>query len=192
MVSLSLTVLVAVASAVPNGRSSGPSSAPELAKRQMGNYRVTGVQVAPYANVSLPSRLEIRELQKNADQWNLYLLGLERFQSTEQDEMLSWYQIAGASRPSPSATFSAEDCHADASDALQVSTVAPLSTGTAPRPSRAKRTAAIALIGRLSFRPGIAHISPSTRYRALLHSPLCAFARLRLGAPADFVAARPM
>lgn len=40
-------------------------------------------------------RLEIRELEKNADQWNIYLLGLRRFQNADQRDKLSYYQIAG-------------------------------------------------------------------------------------------------
>ncbi|KAF2259452.1 Di-copper centre-containing protein, partial [Lojkania enalia] len=40
-------------------------------------------------------RLEIRELEKNKDQWNIYLLGMRKFQSMDQKNKLSWYQIAG-------------------------------------------------------------------------------------------------
>ncbi|KAI9708383.1 MAG: hypothetical protein M1820_004087 [Bogoriella megaspora] len=40
-------------------------------------------------------RLEIRQLQQNADQWNLYMLGLQRMQQANQSDPLSWYQIAG-------------------------------------------------------------------------------------------------
>jgi tyrosinase len=40
-------------------------------------------------------RLEIRQLQQNADQWNLYLLGMERFMSKDKGDKLSYYQIAG-------------------------------------------------------------------------------------------------
>jgi hypothetical protein len=51
---------------------------------------VTGIQGA-----SPQPRLEIRQLEKNADQWNIYLLGMRRFMSTNQSEKLSYYQIAG-------------------------------------------------------------------------------------------------
>ena len=51
---------------------------------------VTGIQ-----NTSPQPRLEIRQLEKNADQWNIYLLGMRRFMSTNQTEKLSYYQIAG-------------------------------------------------------------------------------------------------
>ena len=40
-------------------------------------------------------RLEIRELEKKEDQWNLFLLGLWRFQNMNQKDKLSYYQIAG-------------------------------------------------------------------------------------------------
>lgn len=51
---------------------------------------VTGIQ-----GTSPQPRLEIRELQKNADQWNIYLLGMNRFMRTNESEKLSYYQIAG-------------------------------------------------------------------------------------------------
>jgi len=40
-------------------------------------------------------RLEIRQLRQNADQWNLYLIGMERFQAKSKDDKLSYYQVAG-------------------------------------------------------------------------------------------------
>ena len=41
-------------------------------------------------------RLEIRELESaHPDQWNIYLLGLARFQATDESDELSYYQIAG-------------------------------------------------------------------------------------------------
>jgi tyrosinase len=39
--------------------------------------------------------LEIRELQRSPDQFNVYLIGLRRFQNTSQDDKLSYFQIAG-------------------------------------------------------------------------------------------------
>jgi tyrosinase len=41
------------------------------------------------------ARQEIRTLMRNADQWNLYLIGMERFQSKSKDDVLGYYQIAG-------------------------------------------------------------------------------------------------
>jgi tyrosinase len=40
-------------------------------------------------------RLEIRELQKNEEQWNLYLLAMESFKAKPMTDPMSWYQIAG-------------------------------------------------------------------------------------------------
>lgn len=40
-------------------------------------------------------RVEIRELEKDEDKWNLFLLGMWRFQNMNQKDKLSYYQIAG-------------------------------------------------------------------------------------------------
>lgn len=40
-------------------------------------------------------RLEIRQLNQNSDQWNLYLIGMERFMSKNHGDTLGYYQIAG-------------------------------------------------------------------------------------------------
>ena len=40
-------------------------------------------------------RLEIRQLQKNGPQWNLYLLALNRFKGMSQSDKLSYYQVSG-------------------------------------------------------------------------------------------------
>jgi hypothetical protein len=44
---------------------------------------------------SVPLRLELRTLQQNADQWNLYLLGLDAFKKTDETSDLSYYGICG-------------------------------------------------------------------------------------------------
>jgi len=64
-------------------------------KRQMSTFGITGVQSGRGGDGSVPLRLEIRQLQQNADQWNLYLLALDRLQSVNQSDQLSWYQISG-------------------------------------------------------------------------------------------------
>ncbi|KAF2849362.1 Di-copper centre-containing protein [Plenodomus tracheiphilus IPT5] len=75
----------------------------ELEKRQSrGFIVVTGVCSSGIDNngacrpgrASYP-RLEIRQLQQNADQWNLYLIGMERFMARDKNDPLSYYQIAG-------------------------------------------------------------------------------------------------
>jgi tyrosinase len=64
-----------------------------LEKRQSSFFSVLGV--AGLSNSTIHPRLEIRELEKNADQWNVYLLGLRRFQAVAQSDKLSYYQVAG-------------------------------------------------------------------------------------------------
>lgn len=71
----------------------------ELEKRQSsGTIAITGPCDSNGAcgsgTTSYP-RLEIRELNKNADQWNLYVLGMERFQAMNKNDPLSYYQVAG-------------------------------------------------------------------------------------------------
>lgn len=55
-----------------------------------GTVAITGIQA-----FGIQPRLEIRQLQRNADQWNLYMLGLTRMMAVDQDDRLSYYQIAG-------------------------------------------------------------------------------------------------
>lgn len=69
-----------------------PAAASAIRKRQDGFVSVTGI-----TQFGVQPRLEIRELEKNADQWNIYLLGLARWQATDQRDKLSYYQVAGAS-----------------------------------------------------------------------------------------------
>lgn len=42
-------------------------------------------------------RMEIRDLEKNEDQWTLYILGLSMMQYTNQTDEISWYQVTGLS-----------------------------------------------------------------------------------------------
>ena len=46
-------------------------------------------------NDTVQPRLEIRELERRPDEFNVFLLGLQRFQSIDQADKLSYYQIAG-------------------------------------------------------------------------------------------------
>jgi tyrosinase len=39
--------------------------------------------------------LEIRDLQANADQFNIFLLGLQDLSSVDQSDFTSYFQIAG-------------------------------------------------------------------------------------------------
>ncbi|KAK0795438.1 hypothetical protein LTR02_007053 [Friedmanniomyces endolithicus] len=65
-------------------------TAPLLNRRQSSFEVVSGIQA-----FGIQPRLEIRQLEQNVDQWNIYLLGLARFQATNQSDKLSYYQIAG-------------------------------------------------------------------------------------------------
>lgn len=64
----------------------------QLKERQSsGAYTaVTGV-----TGFGTPPRLEIRQLQQNTDQWNLFMLGLNKFMKTDQSDKLSYYRICG-------------------------------------------------------------------------------------------------
>lgn len=61
-------------------------------RRQAGSFAITG---APIINGQIPQRLEIRQLRKNNAQWNLYLLGLNRFQQMDQSDVRSYFQLSG-------------------------------------------------------------------------------------------------
>lgn len=52
-------------------------------------YAITGARDGVFP------RLEVRELAKNADMWNLFLLALTDFQAIDQNQIDSYYQIAG-------------------------------------------------------------------------------------------------
>jgi tyrosinase len=54
------------------------------------------IAVTGLAGQSIQPRLEIRELQQNADMWNVYLLGLTRLQQVDQNDFLSHFQLAGS------------------------------------------------------------------------------------------------
>ena len=71
----------------------GPDVA-ALTRRQEGERIIVGR--LPYAaNGSVPHRLEIRQMRNDPYKWNLFILALSMFQSVEQSDPLSWYQVAG-------------------------------------------------------------------------------------------------
>ncbi|TGO50344.1 hypothetical protein BOTNAR_0396g00080 [Botryotinia narcissicola] len=65
-----------------------------LLKRDVTPMPTTGVSFNS-SNSSIPVRQEIRDLQKNADLWELYILGVSMMQTINQSDIRSWYQIAG-------------------------------------------------------------------------------------------------
>lgn len=46
-------------------------------------------------NGSVPYRMEIRKMKADKYKWDLFILALSSFQSIPQDNILSYYQIAG-------------------------------------------------------------------------------------------------
>jgi len=86
-----LVHLVPLATSLPLSplQRDGPT-APLLNRRQTSFEVVSGIQ--PFG---IQPRLEIRQLEQNVDQWNIYLLGLAKFMATNQSDKLSYYQIAG-------------------------------------------------------------------------------------------------
>jgi tyrosinase len=72
------------------------TQAKTLSRRQNTTDSIVPVLGLPGLGVTtVYPRLEIRELQRRPDQFNVYLLGLRRFQNTSQDDKLSYFQIAG-------------------------------------------------------------------------------------------------
>ena len=75
----------------------------QLHKRQSRNATpIKGVCSSGYASngqcnggSTAAPRLEIRDLANNADMWNLFLLGMERFESKDKSEVFSYYQLCG-------------------------------------------------------------------------------------------------
>jgi len=53
---------------------------------------------------SIQPRREIRDLYTDAAQWNVFILGLARFQAMEPSDPMSYYQVAGELRRSGALT----------------------------------------------------------------------------------------
>jgi tyrosinase len=67
-----------------------------LSRRQNTTEDIVPVLGLPGLGVTTTyPRLEIRELQRRPDEFNVYLLGLRRFHNTSQDDKMSYFQIAG-------------------------------------------------------------------------------------------------
>lgn len=95
---LALLAILQVTVAIGHGahhhhRSTEDMEAPAEMKRflaeRANNIAITGV------SGSVGVRIEVRDLKNNADQWNLYLLGMERFMAKPKNDRMSYYQIAG-------------------------------------------------------------------------------------------------
>ncbi|KAF2733977.1 Di-copper centre-containing protein [Polyplosphaeria fusca] len=57
--------------------------------------QATSPYVFTGATGGVQPRLEIRDLQKTGEMWNLYLLAMTDFQAMDQSKVDSWFQIAG-------------------------------------------------------------------------------------------------
>jgi tyrosinase len=88
-----ISTLIAASLAITSTWASplGIAPKPDLQRRQDAPFAITGIR----DDSGTQQRLEIRDLQQNADQWNIYLLGMQRMQAMDQNDMLSWFQIAG-------------------------------------------------------------------------------------------------
>jgi len=60
-----------------------------------GVFSVLGV--VAFGDGTPHPRLEIRELEKDKDQWNVFMLGIRRFQNIDQNDKLSYFKVAGES-----------------------------------------------------------------------------------------------
>lgn len=76
-----------------------PDDSEQLLNRRQTTTNSSGYTVVTGITGTSPQpRLEIRQLEKNADQWNIYLLGMARFMRTNESEKLSYYQVSGKLR----------------------------------------------------------------------------------------------
>ncbi|KAI1147149.1 Di-copper centre-containing protein [Nemania diffusa] len=71
----------------------GHNTSLRVYKRDFGQSSIVGS--LPLVDGQPQPRLEIRDLQKDKDQWSLYILALSWMEYTSQDSPFSWYQIAG-------------------------------------------------------------------------------------------------
>jgi tyrosinase len=53
-------------------------------------FSVVGIQ-----GTGIYPRQELRELEKDTETWNMFLQAFARFQAMDQDEKISYFQIAG-------------------------------------------------------------------------------------------------
>lgn len=97
------TLLLAVLTFVPavlGQRYPGYNFGPDLARRvKRHTYGPWVVRNLAQDDGDLPLRQEIRILEKDTDQWTLYLLGLSMMQFANQSDPISWYQITGMGSP---------------------------------------------------------------------------------------------
>lgn len=66
-----------------------------LIRRQDGNSPIVVTPLPLVANGTVPVRTEIRLMKADPYKWNLLILAMSLFQGMNQDDPLSWYQVAG-------------------------------------------------------------------------------------------------
>lgn len=66
------------------------------AKRASSDSTLVTTGMPLRSNGSVPVRYEIRDLQKNTDKWELYILALDLMQYTDQSVISSWFSISSA------------------------------------------------------------------------------------------------
>jgi tyrosinase len=84
VLSKSVVALIALAASIT------PSLGAPLEARQRNFFPITGPSVG-----GVQPRLEIRDVQANAEYFNLFILAIKRFQDMNQDDKLSYFQISG-------------------------------------------------------------------------------------------------
>lgn len=84
-------IAVSLLSTIANGSPLKSTDSKLVEKRQSPGsyYAITG------ATGGVHPRLEVRELEKTGEMWNLFLLAMQDFQAMDQNLIDSWYQIAG-------------------------------------------------------------------------------------------------
>lgn len=82
-----LSILSTAQAALSNSSSGASCSAPVPDNSFFSVVGVQGCGVQP--------RLELRDLEKDAELWNMFLLSMARFQAMDQNQKISYYQIAG-------------------------------------------------------------------------------------------------
>lgn len=63
--------------------------------RRQDNGRIVVKPLPQTRNGTVPLRPEIREMQADRYKWDLYILSMSMLQDVDQDDLASWYQIAG-------------------------------------------------------------------------------------------------
>lgn len=68
-----------------------------IIRRQDPSSKIVIGKLPPALDGSIPARLEIRDFKNDKYSWDLYILALSMLQYVNQNNPLSWYQIAGKS-----------------------------------------------------------------------------------------------